>query len=134
MASDVDRQSVFRTTKVRTALRKDGSWIRRSAEKPTDPEPCKSPVLVDLVNVSSVESSPIATSNSSSPKSPAPKSPTPQSPAPQSPTPQSPAPLSPAPLSPTPQSPASGQGTPTSPGWRGRRGGSYVLSALRKFE
>ncbi|KAI1898960.1 hypothetical protein AGOR_G00077760 [Albula goreensis] len=49
MASEGERQSVFRTTKVRTALKGDSSWInRRSApqeekeEKPWVSEPCPS--------------------------------------------------------------------------------------------
>lgn len=35
----VDRQTVFRITKVRTTLRKDGSWIRKSTGEPNDPPP-----------------------------------------------------------------------------------------------
>lgn len=69
----------------------------------------KSPELVDLIHVSSVESSPIITSGSPTTKSP-------------------------PPLSSTPKSPDSDQATPISPGWRGRKGGLYVLSALKKFE
>ncbi|XP_060769246.1 zinc finger protein 185 isoform X2 [Neoarius graeffei] len=68
MASDMERKTVFYTTKVRTALRNDSSWIRQSSEEPKDPQP-------PLIYRSS---------------SPTPQSPTPQSPTPQSPTPQSP--------------------------------------------
>ncbi|KAF4073476.1 hypothetical protein AMELA_G00259100 [Ameiurus melas] len=100
MASDVNRQTVFKTTKVRTSLRNDGSWIRRSTNEQKDPQPCKSPVLDNLVP--SVVSNPVPTSRSSTPKSTTTQSPTPP--------------------------------TPTSPGRRRRRGGSYVLSTLRKFE
>lgn len=35
----VDQQTVFRTTTVRAALRKDGSWIRPSDEELKDPQP-----------------------------------------------------------------------------------------------
>ncbi|KAL7838941.1 hypothetical protein AOLI_G00273450 [Acnodon oligacanthus] len=43
MSSVVDRQAVLRTTKVRTALKKDGSWIRCSIEEPEDTQPHPNP-------------------------------------------------------------------------------------------
>ncbi|GAA6081327.1 mucin-17, partial [Tachysurus ichikawai] len=49
-------------------------------------------------------------------------------------TPQTPTRQTLTPQSPIPQSPTSAQDTPTSPGWKGRRGGSYVQSAMRRFE
>ncbi|XP_060718710.1 uncharacterized protein si:dkey-125i10.3 isoform X11 [Tachysurus vachellii] len=136
MASDVDRQNVFRTTKVRAALRKDGSWIRRITDGQTDPQPSESPGFLEL--------SPVTASSSSVSKTPTRQTPTPQTPTyqtstcqtpiPQSPTPQTPTRQTSTPQTPTPQSPTSAQDTATSPGWKGRRGGSYVLSAMRKFE
>ncbi|KAF7689040.1 hypothetical protein HF521_013847 [Silurus meridionalis] len=144
MASHVDRQTVFCTTKVRTTLRKDGSWIRQSSTEPKYAQTGKSPVYEP-----SVESSPIATNSSPTPVNPTTLNPTPLNPSSLTSTPVNPTPLNPTPLNPTPlsakqlsptaksptsQSPTFVQDTPTSLGWKERSSGTYVLSTLRKFE
>ncbi|KAG9282242.1 pectinesterase inhibitor 10-like isoform X1 [Astyanax mexicanus] len=162
MSSDVDRKAVLRTTKVRTALKKDGSWIRRSTDQEDPPPPLKPVVLAKPLSPT-VKSSTTSTPETlqspapqtSSPLSPAPQttstlSPAPQTTSPSSPTLQTTSPSNAAPqiISPSNSSPqmtsppnATPQTSPTSGASpnppteaKGRVGGSYVLSAMRKFE
>ncbi|XP_039514599.1 neurofilament heavy polypeptide isoform X2 [Pimephales promelas] len=64
MSSDVNRQAVFQTTKVRTHLKKDGSWIQRSQEvlDTQSDVKCKPAKLVKPKNESSPESSRVTSS------------------------------------------------------------------------
>ncbi|ROI27706.1 hypothetical protein DPX16_23028, partial [Anabarilius grahami] len=60
----VNRQAVFQATKVRTHLKKDGSWIHRYEEvlDTQSDVKCKPVKLVKPKNESSPESSPVSSS------------------------------------------------------------------------
>ncbi|XP_036403467.1 zinc finger protein 185 [Megalops cyprinoides] len=81
MSAEGDRQSVFRTTKVRTTLKGDNSWINRRSEPNPEPEekPWMAEVRATRMNGASTETSPVTSPTSPTPPSPAASRPRPAS-------------------------------------------------------
>ncbi|KAJ8338389.1 hypothetical protein SKAU_G00373550 [Synaphobranchus kaupii] len=98
MSSEGNRQSVFKTTKVRTALKGDNSWIQRRAEAQAEKD--EKPWIAEAKGTRSN-----GVFNEASPVSP------PTSPAPAPCPPPPPPPPPPAPASPTPSSASPKQGS-----------------------
>ncbi|XP_043983025.1 zinc finger protein 185 isoform X2 [Gambusia affinis] len=71
MSSEGDRASVLRTTKVRTKLRGDGSWLQRQdeprAETPEEEKPWLAEVRARRLNGAPIETSPVSSPVKSTP-------------------------------------------------------------------
>ncbi|KAG7464942.1 hypothetical protein MATL_G00171000 [Megalops atlanticus] len=72
MSAEGDRQSVFRTTKVRTTLKGDNSWINRRSEPNPEPEekPWMAEVRATRMNGALTETSPVTSPTSPTAPSP----------------------------------------------------------------
>ncbi|KAK9517903.1 hypothetical protein VZT92_023237 [Zoarces viviparus] len=72
MSKQVGKESVFRTTKVRTKLKGDGSWLQRRNEAEPEDETDKEKPWLAEVRASRLNGAPIETSPVSSPTTPTP--------------------------------------------------------------